>query len=210
MSLKIFSNHIVVIFLLTLSGSLLSVCAQSKVVIQKTVQQQLAQYPASTLQDIYKNFFQDKFGPGHLLTDTNSCRRYIQIEARQAVAEPDTHIVAIGYQHNFYRVGIHVNIPEDVYVKAFIASVRHFRPVSLKAWQKEWRKIDAVIAKMNLHLPNYEQDRKNLQQMLQSGQSVVHHSDLFNQTYHPHYRIIERKIFEKEILPLLGKNKNIK
>lgn len=36
--------------------------------IEASVRQQLQHYPASTLKDLYKNFFQDAFGPGHLFT----------------------------------------------------------------------------------------------------------------------------------------------
>lgn len=32
-----------------------------------------------------------------------------------------------------------------------------------------------------------------------------HHSKAFNEAYHPHYRIVRRDIFEKEILPLITK-----
>ena len=34
---------------------------------------------------------------------------------------------------------------------------------------------------------------------------VKHHSRAFNEAYHPHYRIVRRDIFEKEILPLINK-----
>ncbi len=34
---------------------------------------------------------------------------------------------------------------------------------------------------------------------------VMRHSDAFREAYHPHYRIVRRDIFEKEILPLLTK-----
>ena len=32
---------------------------------------------------------------------------------------------------------------------------------------------------------------------------VMSHSQAFKEAYHPHYRIIRRDIFEREILPLL-------
>jgi hypothetical protein len=40
------------------------------------VERQLSAYSESTLQDLYKNFFQDYFGPGHLLDDTLSAGAY--------------------------------------------------------------------------------------------------------------------------------------
>jgi hypothetical protein len=48
--------------------------------IRKAVENQLGAYPESTLQDLYKNFFQDYFGPGHIVGDTLApsvtCGRY--------------------------------------------------------------------------------------------------------------------------------------
>ena len=32
---------------------------------------------------------------------------------------------------------------------------------------------------------------------------AVHHSEAYNQTYRPHYRIVERNIFEQQLKPLL-------
>ena len=34
---------------------------------------------------------------------------------------------------------------------------------------------------------------------------AVHHSHRYNEAYHPHYRIVERRIFEERLLPLISK-----
>lgn len=39
--------------------------------------------------------------------------------------------------------------------------------------------------------------------ILNQGQFASHHSAAFNEAYHPHYRLIEKTIFEIELLPLL-------
>ena len=38
--------------------------------VASAVERMLADYPQSTLQDIYKSFFQDRFGPGHIVPDS--------------------------------------------------------------------------------------------------------------------------------------------
>ena len=38
--------------------------------VREAVTRQMAAYPQSTLKDLYKNFFQDRFGPGHIIADT--------------------------------------------------------------------------------------------------------------------------------------------
>lgn len=39
---------------------------------------QMKTYPKSTLKDLYKNFFQDKFGPGHIISDTTSAGKFLK------------------------------------------------------------------------------------------------------------------------------------
>lgn len=39
--------------------------------VKHAIVHQLENYPASTLKDIYKNFFQDAFGPGHLMSNSS-------------------------------------------------------------------------------------------------------------------------------------------
>ena len=54
---------------------------------------------------------------------------------------------------------------------------------------------------MNLDLENFEEDLKMIHSVLEQGKYAVHHSEIYNSEYQPHYRIIEKTIFEEEILP---------
>jgi hypothetical protein len=53
-------------------------------------------------------------------------------------------------------------------------------------------------------MENVAEDRAEIEALIQGGDYVMHHSQRFNDYYQPHYRIIERNIFETEILPLLN------
>ena len=175
--------------------------------IRAVVENQLKIYPKSTLQDIYKNFFQDYFGPGHIVSDTTSAGAYLNRElasfehARGAYYEPT------GYNGNYYRVNLSVIkeglISRNLYFDAFIRSVSNIETITLEEWKKEWKQIDSVISAMNLSLVNYTQDRESLFALLEQGEYVVHHTKLFLEEYDPHYRIVVREIFLKEILPHL-------
>ncbi len=50
------------------------------VAVRSAIERQMATYPESTLQDIYKSFYQEHFGPGHIISDTASARRYLMRE----------------------------------------------------------------------------------------------------------------------------------
>lgn len=253
--------------------------------VREAVNRQMKAYPKSTLADLYKNFFQDKFGPGHIIADTSSAGRYLRKELAsyelasyelveagsspalssdktgQMLSEkktvqkaetsskmnagrgkselsgtsqksftgsdvfadnkgPHNHVYGpliegaaaepTGWEGNFYRVNLSVikkgQIPYAVFFDAFVRSVNGIRPITVAAWHEEWNRIEKIIRSMNLHLPDYETDRQAIEDRLNSGKYVGEHSDTFIKAYDPHYRIVSRDIFEKELKPYLERN----
>ena len=76
--------------------------------IRSAVEHQMEIYPCSTLMDIYKNFFQDSFGPGHIISDTASAGRYLREELNSADSFSGVAYEPTGYLVNFYRVNLSV------------------------------------------------------------------------------------------------------
>ena len=175
--------------------------------IRSAVENQLEAYPKSTLQDLYKNFFQDYFGPGHIISDTLSAKAYLERELASSEQFSGAYYEPTGYNGNFYRVNLSVIkegiISRDLFFDAFIRSVSNMQTITLEEWKREWRQIDSVIYTMNLSLAGYAHDRENIFSLLERGEYVMHHSKPFSKEYSPHYRIIGREIFLKEIRPLL-------
>ncbi len=175
--------------------------------IRAAVERMIAQYPHSTLQDIYKSFFQDRFGPGHLVADTAKAISYLRTELDEAKETGIMLYEPTGDQGNFYRVSLATvtggKITFDTYATAFLKSLSSPTEADVESWTDEWRIIETVIRGMNLGLPGYEKDAAAIMQLLSEGHYAVHHSHVYNQHYAPHYRIIARDIFEKEIRPLL-------
>ena len=56
-----------------------------------------------------------------------------------------------------------------------------------------------------MKFPNFEEDLENLEKISKSEDKVVHHSEMYENIYHPHYRIIEKNAFEKYIKPFIDK-----
>ena len=177
--------------------------------IRQSVERQLELYPESTLRDLYKNFFQDRFGPGHIIADNTAADRYLQYELNSSESFKGLDYEPTGYEGRFYRVNLGVivdgRVPYDKYIDAFIRSVNGITPISIEEWSKEWHEIDSVIMTMGLQLEDFSADRAEIKALIEGGDYVMHHSQRFNDHYQPHYRIIERTIFENEILPLLNK-----
>lgn len=174
--------------------------------VREAVERQMRLYPRSTLKDLYKNFFQDRFGPGHLVADTAAAGRYLRRELASYTTCEGPAAEPTGWQGNFYRVNLSVikqgRISYDRFFDAFVRSVNSIRPVPLSRWQEEWEKIEVVIRRLYPDLPGYEADRLEIEQRLAAGEYVGHHSREFEISYSPHYRIISREIYEKEIKSL--------
>jgi hypothetical protein len=177
--------------------------------IRQSVERQMELYPESTLRDLYKNFFQDRFGPGHIIADNSAADRYLRYELNTAEGFEGLDYEPTGYEGRFYRVNLGViadgRVPYEKYFDAFVRSVNGIKPISIEQWRTEWHEIDSVVMSMGLQLENYSADRAEIKALIDGGDYVMHHSQRFNDHYQPHYRIIERTIFENEILPLLSK-----
>lgn len=175
--------------------------------VRSAVERQLACFPRSTLQDIYKSFFQDRFGPGHAVPDSAQAAAWLGSELAKVERLDVPLYEPTGNEGNYYRVSLAAiasgKVPFNTFLSAFLRSVRPVQPCEVDAWALEWEQIESVIDAMELDLPNYDADATAIKEMLSTGHYAVHHSRLYNQHYAPHYRIIAKELFEKEILPLL-------
>lgn len=181
--------------------------------VRESIMKQMRLYPSSSLKDLYKNFFQDTFGPGHLMSSApdaeSRMRNYLLQECEEAIDEPSplSDYELTGYHGRFYRVNLSVindgRVPFDVFFSAFMESARQFSLPSISDWATEWEIIEHIIKRQNLNLDNFDTDSSSIHTMLKQGQYASHHSKIYDTTYHPHYRLIERSVFEKSILPYL-------
>jgi hypothetical protein len=177
--------------------------------VETSVHKQLEQFPESRLQDLYKNFFQDRFGPGHLIPDSAMAGNYLREELASYSGEYLPLVEEIGWEGNFVRVSTDVvkngMLSSSAYLEAFVESANTTSETPIEAWKTEWNKILSVIDNMNLNLPDYEADKAKIQELIDSGKYAMHHSEAFEKAYEPHYRIIKKSIYEKQIIPNLSK-----
>ena len=175
------------------------------VAVETAVSTQLERFPESRLQDLYKSFFQDRFGPGHLIADRESALRYILTELAEAdtLMGPKTEIC--GWQGNYVRVNLSV-IPDgqmtaDELVEALMASAKEVTKDDIERWKTEWAQIEAIIEKNHPDLPDLAEDKARIKELLDAGQYACHHSPAYETAYHPHYRII----LTKQLNPLINR-----
>jgi hypothetical protein len=189
------------VFLILVAG-----CNSAERELKTAIEAKLNAQPEMTLQDIYKDFFQDEFGPGHLLSNPASARSYFDEELKGMTSRARHDAEPCGLGKNFVRVPMDLVkdglIDKDEFFDAFVESSKNFRTPDLSRWIRKWQQIEAVINKSKLELRDLEQNRTMLREMLNEGKTMVHHSDLYRENYDPHYRIMGTRQWEQLKLKL--------
>jgi hypothetical protein len=173
--------------------------------VRSAIKRQLATYPESTLQDIYKSFYQEHFGPGHIISDTASARRYLMRELSEMGKTQSPYFEPTGCQGDYIRVYLSAVadslITAEQLLDAFVRSANS-RQEPTVSWMEKWEAIISIIQANKMELKGFETDLPLLTEAARNNQAV-HHSRRYNEAYHPHYRIVERGIFERELYPAL-------
>ena len=183
---------------------------QSLEAVERVVKWQLENYPESRLTDLYKNFFQDKFGPGHMVADTASAGAYIRRELALMRSESGGKVVGltqsevaeiIGWEGLFVRVDLAVIEMGIVSYKRFSeaffeSSSSHIVP-DIGKWKREWSEIEKIIRETAPQLRGFDKDSDFIGDLLGKGAYVIHHSREYSEAYRPHYRLIKREIWER-------------
>ena len=193
-----------IFFSLCIAGSLLCIlgCAEDREDrIREAVQSELRLHPRARLLDLYKFFFQDAFGPAHIVPDRSAARRYLEEELAEAAQFEAQPWQALGYRQRYYRLNLSLVrdniVPQEILLDALVRSANHGPQTDLAHWKTEWSQILKVIADMNPNLLYWEQDRRFLSDLLAQDQYVIHHSRDYIEHYDPHYRIISRSEFRR-------------
>ena len=198
---------------LLLSIALIMSVAVSAQDVRGFVNRQMQTYPKSRLLDIYKSCFQDYMGAEHLVSDRQRVKAYLDEELNTTSLDDLMlwYYEPCGIDSNYYRVSIRgikeSLVSEDLLLNAFIRSANTEKRPSVESWSKRWHKIIGTINQMKLDLPNFQEDKQFIDSVLSVGKYAISHSPDYREAYHPHYRIVERSIFEKEIKNLIDQKK---
>ena len=188
-------------FLLLAALSFLLSCRNE---LHDAIADQLAAYPESRVQDIYKSFCQDALGPEHLIPDPEAARRYLRSELAEYRSDldsgkytvPEVCYVPTGDQGNYIRVDLSVVLDslltEEALLEAFVRSANEGRQMTEEEWVGKWQKISELLRRDFPDIPDEEADLRQLDSLIAEGHLIFHHSSAFSAAYHPHYRIIAR------------------
>ena len=193
-------RNLLLILALTCSFSLFGQSIDT-VAVRSAIERQMTTYPESTLQDIYKSFYQEHFGPGHIISDTALARRYLMRELSEMGKTPSPYFEPTGSQGDYIRVYLSAIadslITAEQLLDAFVRSANSWQEPTV-SWMEKWEAIVSIIQANKFELEGFETDLPLLTEAARNSQAV-HHSRRYNEAYHPHYRIVERSIFEREL-----------
>lgn len=176
-------------------------CNRERRAIRQMCETMHADYPAATLQDIYKTCYQDFFGAEHMVSDSVSARYYLHQEleeCRDANLDLMPEMEFTGFRHRFVRVNLSAvikgNITEEQLLALFLKTAGRENRIE-GDWAEEWEKIAAIAVKT---CPEW--DNPELKQLLSDAaksDQAMRHSESFRNSYAPHYRIVNRKLYPR-------------
>lgn len=167
---------------------------------EEAVDYQVNNFPEAQLCDLYKSFYQDAFGPGHILEDTLASRRYFESELSDTSKwmGPDYEFTGTG--KNFVRLNMDLVrrgiIPAEVYFMAFVSSMDRVKKPEAEEWIGEWMRVDSIVKSKGYSFPNEKEDRALIEEKLINRKFTIHHSRQYDSIYNFHYRIISLPQFE--------------
>lgn len=191
--------------------------AVDRVAMRASVEEFLERYPEATLQDIYKNSFQDYFGPAHIMARRENVVGYLKSELQQMEQEKGAgegkklsgsgYYTPCGWRGDWIQVDLAVvadgKISLEEFADAFMAGGGG-APEVTDEWLQEWNLLKRTVKEVAPDMEGYRDDVRRITSLIEDGKYVVHHSGRYQKAYMPHYRIIRRDIFEAVILPLLN------
>jgi hypothetical protein len=176
-------------------------CSQPATKTEEFVNTEFATFPESRFVDIYKSFFQDAYGPGHLIPDTTHAGMYLS-EELQYENWPDTMLwQATGINHAYYRINLVLvkngTIPRDTFLLAMLESATLARKPEISDFKNQVNELFDAVKKQHPDLPDLEKDKAAINAQLDKGEVMMHHSEHYLQTYQRRYRIVHRSVFER-------------
>ena len=158
------------------------------------VKNHLQRYPRMEVQDVYKLLYQGEFGVGHILDNPKAAKDYLIRELQQIGGNTEDSL------HE-------VISPEGIIIRVHLRAFKgeNLNPDDL--WKAMIRTGESVVGDKARFKANWEIIRLGTEHGLipfsiktitefwdnmdRRELSPVHHSDMYNSTYHPAYRVIK-------------------
>lgn len=152
-------------------------------------------YPSMRTQDYLKLLYQNCYGPAHLHEnpDADTVLGYLDRELTSVLENNDAVLEDIG--NDYLRVPLCLvkgNAEKtQLLLRAFLFSMAS--PIDLKRAERRFydgiQILTEMIQRREIKLP-LEEALRDIREYLLLGIRPVHHSDIYQQKYQPHYRVV--------------------
>ena len=166
------------------------------------VKNHLERYPLLQIQDVYKMLYQGEFGVGHLIDNTETAKHYLNSELEQVAGDsteplseyisPDSVMVRINLRPFKAK-----QFDSDKLIQAMLKTARTVVGDTAR-FINDWEIVQQGINKGLLPF-SASKTKKFWQEMKTQGFPAVHHSQEYQQAYHPAYRVIKAEYLEEVI-----------
>jgi len=158
----------------------------------------LGRYSEAGMLDVYKLLHQATFGPGHLITNRNSAREWLEQEAGLIVPSAEEALVeSVHPDGDIVRIHLRPYFARETNLKplldAFVRSAEQIRgdPAIMS---ERWRLFESQCAPAGEFSGQFDPREVRLFGRTRAGENwpAVHHSPAYQRAYHPAYRVLSR------------------
>ena len=153
-------------------------------------------YPQMQPQDCFKLLYQSQFAGGHILDDTEKAFGYFLQELRNTPADEKEEL-AVEIGNNLCRINIAkaklLYTPEQIF-DWFCRTAQTHRG-SMAEFSADMKTLKQNIGLFSFTQEEYEAYASWYRS---EGYPSVHHSSVYREAYHPHYRVIYTGLWKAE------------
>ena len=157
-------------------------------------------YPLMQLNDYLQLIYQNSFGPYHLHElNYDDVKNYLDNELDLVTSDIE-YIEDIG--NNYIRYYLYQGLDKDKLIKDFIDSSNNImNEENIRIFYRKVNVLTKLIKQKKIKIYNEDNKiikpkllTKDIQIYLQDGFKPLHHSNIYNINYKPHYRVIKKSI----------------
>jgi len=146
---------------------------------------EIKKHPKLCEEDLIKLIYQRTYGPKHILLNVDRAKQYL-ISEMNSLSGSIYEDIEIG--NNLIRVDLHNVKNIDVFFNAVLKTCEKING-TFEEYKQNYDLLIKTIKDNNL---NYDLNKIESLFILNSP---IHHSKLYNELYTPHYRIVDKDIY---------------
>ncbi len=166
--------------------------------LKSEINLELQYHPKAQLTDLFKLLSQSAFGPGHNIQNIDVAYKYYLEELNNSEVFDQISIQPCLYFNDFYRINLSLVkyglIPVDELFRWFIESSNVICITSESEFYNEWDLVLEVIKQEKMIFNEFEKEMEYLNEIMKKNRFLCHHSEIYKNSYHPHYRIVHERL----------------